>query len=403
MKTNNTGIRKITCRLSVRFVAEDDHVWHFDDSWNVVIGEFSLSNFGGEKLQVTFVFNADIVKTDKTGHSTLTIPYEGLNELQPYLEKLETILDLLTLHSGIPLAIEDGSFVFTGGGYGSSSNPVTNVSKLHDISGLQKRFANLIASGSDVGNALRFFRLSQIDKDYNGKAVKLWATLEALYKGYEKGEDTICKKLSKKEKKQIRDAINGQTKLSDEEKKRLIDTVFMQKLSSKSTLLSRKLKLMNSNGDYKEEEIKDLVAWWSDTRNAPSHGERIKRDDEERQDAVDDCEDTVETLLESGVTPSMHAYFIGHPKDVDQGFWDKKDSTITKMSEDCWIKPTPWGTYLLENMGHHKVGNNMPLLYVSHDKVYELSRDGHTELLDMSSLPKHYQEAVNKVQKKLNE
>ena len=192
MKTNNTGIRKITCRLSVRFVAEDDHVWHFDDSWNVVIGEFSLSNFGGEKLQVTFVFNADIVKTDKTGHSTLTIPYEGLNELQPYLEKLETILDLLTLHSGIPLAIEDGSFVFTGGGYGSSSNPVTNVSKLHDISGLQKRFANLIASGSDVGNALRFFRLSQIDKDYNGKAVKLWATLEALYKGYEKGEDTIC-------------------------------------------------------------------------------------------------------------------------------------------------------------------------------------------------------------------
>lgn len=403
MKTNNSGIRKITCKLTVRFVSEDDHIWHFDDSWNVVIGEFSLSNIGGEKLQVTFVFDADNVKTDKTGHSTLTIPHEGLNELQPYLEKLEVILDLLTLHSGIPLAIEDGSFVFSGGGYGSSSNPVTNVSKLHDISGLQKRFANLATSDSDVSNALRFFRLSQIDKDYNGKAVKLWATLEALYKGYEKGEETICKKLDKKEKKQIRDAINGQTKLSGEEKKRLIDTVFMQKLSSKSTLLSKKLKLMNSNGDYKEEEIKDLVAWWSDARNAPSHGERIKRDDEERQDAVDDCEDTVETLLESGVIPSMHAYFIGHPDDVDQGFWDKNDSTITKMSEDCWIKPTPWGTYLLENMGHHKVGNNMPLLYVSHDKIYELSRDGKTEISDISVLPKEYQEAVNKVQKKLNE
>ncbi len=367
-----------------------------------MIGEFSLLNVGGEKLQVTFVFDAGIVNTDKDGHSILTMPHEGLNELQPYLEKLEIIIDLLTLHSGIPLEIEDGSFVFTGGGYGSSSNPVTNVSKLYDIFGLQKRFANLVTSDNDVTNALRFFRLSQIDKDYNGKAVKLWATLEALYKGYEKGEDTICKKLSKKEKKQIRDAINGQTKLSDEEKKRLIDTVFMQKLSSKSTLLSRKLKLMNSNGDYKEEEIRDLVAWWSDARNAPSHGERIKRDDEERQDAVDDCEDTVETLLESGVTPSMHAYFIGHPDDVDQGFWDKNDSTISKMSEDCWIKPTPWGTYLLENMGHHKVGNNMPLLYVSHDKVYELSKDGHIEILDISSLPKHYQEAVNKVQKKLN-
>jgi len=403
MKTSSSGIKKITSRLTVRFVAEDDHVWHFDDSWNIILGEFSISNLGGEKLQVSFVFDAVIVNSDKDGHSILTIPHEGLNELQPYLEKLEIILDILTLHSGIPLAIEDGSFIFTGGGYGSSSNPVTNVSKLHDISGLQKRFANLTTSDNDVSNALRFFRLSQIDKDYNGKAVKLWATLEALYKGYEKSEDTICKKLNKKEKQQIRDAINGQTILSDDEKKRLIDTLFMQKLSSKSTLLSRKLKLMNSNGDYKEEEIKDLVAWWSNARNAPSHGERIKRDDEERQDAVDDCENTVETLLESGVTPSMHAYLIGHPEDVDQGFWDKNDSTITKMSEDCWIKPTAWGAYLLENMGHHKVGDNMPLLYVSHDKIYELSRDGKTEISDIRALPKEYQEAVNNVQKKLNE
>lgn len=403
MNKDNSGIRKITCKLFVRFVTEDDHSWHFDDSWNIALGEFSLSNLGGEKLQITFVFDADIVKIDKTGRSTVTIPHDGLDDLQPYLEKLEIILDVLTLHSGIPLAIEDGSFVFTGGGYGTSSNPVTNISKLSDVSGLQKRFSGLVVSDSDVGNALRFFRLSQIDKDYNGKAMKLWATLEALYKGYEKSEDTICKKLNKKEKKQIRDVINSQTKLSVEEKERLINSILMQKLSSKSTLLSRKLKLMNSNGDYKQEEIKDLVAWWSDARNAPSHGERIRRDDEERQNAVDDCEDTVEVLLESGVTPSMHAYFIGHPDDVDQGFWDKNDSTVTKMSEDCWIKPTPWGTYLLENMGHHKVGNNMPLLYVSHDKVYELSKDGNTEILDINTLQKRYQEAVNKVQKKLNE
>lgn len=403
MKVNNSGIRKIICKVTIRFIAEDDHIWHFDDSWNVVLGEFSLSNVGGEKLQVTFMFDADIIKTNKIGKSTLIIPHEDLNELQPYLEKLEIILDLLTLHSGTPLAIEDGSFVFTGGGYGSSTNPVTNISKLHDVSGLQKRFDNLINSSSGVDNAIRFFRLSQIDKDYNGKVVKLWATLEALYKGYEKSEDTICKKLDKKEKKQIRDAINNQTKLSDDEKKRLIDTMFMQKLSSKSTLLSRKLKLMNSNGDYKEEEIKDLVAWWSDARNAPSHGERIKRDDEERQNAVDDCEDTVETLLESSVTPSMHAYFIGHPNDVDQNFWNKNDLTITKMTDDCWVKPTHWGTYLLENMGHHKTGNKMPLLYVSHDKVYQLSQNGNTEVSDINTLPKHYQEAVDKIQKKLNE
>jgi hypothetical protein len=397
-----SGIRKITCKLFVHFKDEDDHIWRFDDSWNIVIGEFSLSNLGGDKLQMSFIFNADIVKTEETGNTTMTIPYEGLEEFQPCLEKIEVLLDMLTLHCGIPLTIEDGSFVFNGGGYASSSNPVINTVKLNDVSGLQKRFANLIGAHTDMSNAIRFFRLSQLDKDYNGKAVKLWSSLEALYKGYEKSEETICKKLTKSEKKQILDAINNQTKLSDPEKKRLTDIVCMQKLSSKSTLLSKKLKLMNSSGDYKEEEIKELVAWWSDARNAPSHGEVIKRDDEERQNAVDDCENTVEMLLQSAVTPSMHAYFIGHPSDVDQNFWDENDSTITKKSADCWIKPTPWDTYLLENMGHHKVGNNMPLLYVTHNKIYKLSKEGYDDVSDVSNLPKHYQDAVKKVQTKLN-
>jgi DNA-binding ferritin-like protein (Dps family) len=45
----------------------------------------------------------------------------------------------------------------------------------------------------------------------------------------------------------------------------------------------------------------------------------------------------------------------------------------------------------------------MPLLYVSHDKVYELSQDGKTEISNISTLPKEYQKAVKKVQKKLNE
>lgn len=385
----------------MKFVAEDDHIWHFDDTWNISIGDFTIQNMGGDKLRVSFSFEADVISISEDGHSTLTIPHEGLDELQPHLERLETLLDLLTLHSGIPLSIEDGSLVFRGAGYTTNSNPVTNTKPLHDVSGLEARFTGLTVSENDVANALRFFRLSLLDKDYNGKAVKLWATLEALYKGYEKSEETICKKLTKKEKNEIRRVINSQEKLSDEEKKRLIDALFVQKLSSKSSLLSKKLNLMNSSGDYKEEEIRDLVAWWSDARNAPSHGERIKRDDEDRKDAVDDFEDTAEMLLQSSVNPSMHAYFIGHPKDVERGFWNKNDSTITKFTDDCWVKPTEWGTYLLEHMGKHKVGNNAPLLYVSHNKVYELSPTGNTEVTDIESLPQNYRDAVIKTQSKL--
>jgi len=395
---------KYHCSVLAKFISEDNQIWHFDDSWNVNIGGFQLQNHGGEKLKISFTFEAALTSISPDGRRTTIIADEDLDEFQPHRdEKLEVLLDLLSLHAGTPLAIIDGSFVIQGGGYGSSCSPVTNTLSLFDTSGLEKRYQNLLSNKNDLTNALRFFRLSLMDKDWNGKAIKLWATLEALYKGYELAEDPICRKLSRQEKKQIRNVINNQEKLSDREKQRLINTIFMQKLSSKSTLLSQRLHLMNEGGSYEEDEIAELVAWWSDARNAPSHGERIRPDDEERQNAVDDFEDTVEMLLQSGVTPAMHAYFIGHPDDVERGFWDKNDETITKETDDCWIKPTEWGRYLLENMGHHKVGSNMPLLYVSHDKAYELSREGITELVDISSLPEQYQVAIKKVQKKLNE
>lgn len=390
----------VHCLIQIKAEAEDDHIYHFDDTWNITVDNFRFSKNGEDKLKVEFDFPSNLHEITDDGQRVTVIPHEGLEELQPQLEKLEVLLDIMSLHTGVPLAIVDGSYEFRGGGFGSSSNPVTNSLSLHDVHGLEKRYNNVIKN-DELGNAIRLFRLALIDKEYTGKGIKFWAALEALYRKEKEGIATIWSTLSKEEQESLAKGIES---LSIEQglKDKLLGGLKYQKVLNDKEVLSEKIKLMNSSGDIPQEDIKKLLRWWSEPRNMSAHGQRIKRDDESRQDAIDDLEDTIETLLQTGLNPSMHAYFIGHPKDVEGGFWDENDHIISKISEDCWVQPTGWGNYLLENIGLHKVGNNGSLVYVTHDKVIEITADKRVELSDFSMLPKTYQETIVKIQKKLN-
>lgn len=312
--SNNQIMSNVACSLQAKFVAEDDHIYKFDDSWNVTIGDFQLSNRGNTELQIRFSFQAKLRSVDKKGHSTVLLPHEDLPEMQPYLEKLEILLDLLSLQVGIPLAIEDGSFEFNAVGYSTKSNPVTNTSKLYDLIGLEKRYQNMLKNENLV-NATRFFRLSQIDGEYNGKAIKLWATLEALFKGYKREIKTIWSKLKQTDKNKLESIINS-LPIKVKEKQSLLNAIKERKLLSPTQLLSRKIKLMNSSGEYSERDTAELISWWSKSRNNPAHGERIKRNDEDKQDAIDDLENTLETLLEGDLTPSCMATSL-----VTQTMW----------------------------------------------------------------------------------
>lgn len=401
---NTKTMSNVTCSFLVKFIAEDDHIYNFDDSWNVTIGDFQLSNRGNTRLQIRFSFQAKLRSVDKKGHSTVLLPHEDLSEIQPYLEKLEILLDLLSLQVGTPLAVEDGSFEFNAVGYSTKSNPVTNTNKLYDLAGLEKRYQDLLKNENLV-NATRFFRLSQIDREYNGKAIKLWATLEALYKGYKKEVKTIWSNLKRSDQNKLETTINS-LPIGEKEKQSLLSALKERKLLSPTELLSRKIKLMNSGGEYSEKDTAGLVSWWSKSRHNPAHGERIKRNDENKQEAIDDLGNTLETLLQSDLTPSLYGYFIGHPDDVDGNLWNKNDHTIRKLSKRCWIKPSHFilgaNDQLFKDIGHHKVQDNAPFLFVSHIKVISMSRDGVNEITDFSSLPKVFANAIKRVQKKLN-
>ncbi len=293
----------VNCSLLVKFIAEDDHIYNFDDSWNITIGDFQLLNKGNTRLQVKFSFQANLRSINEKGLSTLLLPDEHLPEIQPYLEKLEILLDLLSLQVGTPLAVEDGSFEFNAVGYSTKSNLVTNTNRLYDLTGLEKRYQNLLKNENLI-NATRFFRLSQIDREQNGKVIKLWATLEALYKGYKKENKTIWSNLDKTDRNKLQKVINS-LHIKKKEKLNLLNALKERKLLSPTELLSQKIKLMNSNGEYSEKDISQLVKWWSRSRHSPAHGERIKKSDENKQDAIDDMEDTLETLLKSALTPSF--------------------------------------------------------------------------------------------------
>jgi len=395
------SISTVQCTLEVKFISDDDHIYHFDDSWNVTVDNFKFSKVNDDKLCVEFTIQTQLHKTEDDGLKVTVLPHEGLDEFKPELEKLEIILDVMTLHSGIPLAIVDGSYKFRGGGYISSSNPVTNNSTLHDITGLEKRYKSLLQN-NDLTNAVRFYRLALIDKEYSGKSVKFWASLEALYKKEREKVGTIWNKLSIEEQNKLLKVIES-LGIDEGLREKLINSLKFQKILTEKEMLSKSIKLMNTNGDMPQEDIKNLIRLWSKPRNLSAHGERIKRDDEERQDAVDDLDDTIEILLQSKVNPSMHAYFIGHPQDIEGAFWDTDDHTISKISAECWVKPTQWGLYLLENIGKYKNNDNGPLIYVSHDQIIEISKDIKSELSGIDHLPDDYKKAITKIQEKLNQ
>lgn len=394
-------LSSVHCSIQIKAVTEDDHIYHFDDTWNITIDNFCFSKHGDDKLKVQFDFQSNLHDMTDDGRRVTVIPHEGLEEFQPQLEKLEILLDIMSLHTGVPLAMVDGSYEFRGGGFGSRSNPVTNSLSLHDVRGLEKRYNNVIRN-DDLGNAIRLFRLALIDKEFTGKGIKFWAALEALYRKEKEGIATIWSTLNNEEQKSLTETIQS---LSSEQnlKDKLIGALKYQKVLTDKEVLSEKIMLMNSAGDIPQDDIKKLLRWWSEPRNMSAHGQRIKRDDETRHEAIDDLEDTMETLLQTGLSPSMHAYFIGHPNDVDGSFWDEKNHIINKVSQECWVHPTGWGNYLLENIGKHKISNNCPLVYVSHDKVIEITADNRIELEDISRLPKSYQETIVKIQKKLNQ
>jgi len=83
---NTKTMSNVICSLLVKFVAEDDHIYNFDDSWNVTIGDFQLSNRGDTRLQIRFSFQAKLRSVDKKGHSAVLLPHEDLSEIQPYLD-----------------------------------------------------------------------------------------------------------------------------------------------------------------------------------------------------------------------------------------------------------------------------------------------------------------------------
>ncbi len=395
---------KVNCSLNIKFLGEDDHIYTFDDTWNIDVGDFQIQNTLGNKLKVSFQFTAQLESLDEEGGRMFEIPHEELAELQPYLEKLEILLDILSFQTDLPLKIEDGSFEFNGGGYASTSNPVINTISLQDLPGLTKRYQNLLKK-EELINTFRFFRLSQIDNEPNGKAIKLWATLEALYKGYEKNIKSIWSTLIPSDQKVLLETIES-LETGPDEKAHLKAALESRKTLSKTEMLSQKIKLMSPDGEHTQEQIKGLVSWWASSRHNPAHGTRIKQSDEVKLDALNDLESTLEMLLGDTVRPSTLHFFIGHPNDLGEKFWSKDDYTVKQLSSECWVKPGNLilGTHdqILESIGNQKISNNKPFLYVSHDQIILLDKNGLSRITDLSTLPQEFKEAVEKIQIRLN-
>lgn len=406
---NNDSIVK--CSILIKFYSSDNDVYRFNDSWNFKIDKYQFKRIDDFNVKIEFCYSEKLYDVKNKKISIGKIPSRFSDIFVEELDRVVSLIDLISLHISQPLEIIYDSLEFsaeTGATLAPKNDRTIEISDIDDIS---SRFDYLLGK-NNVRNSLRFFRLSQIDNDINGKGIKLWATLEGLYSGFEKGNKPILNNISEDHNVKLCELINEFYEISLEDKETLKRVIKDIKQFSKKNLLANKLDLTDEKGTLSKEETEKLLDWWSGPRNKPAHGARIKPMDKASEDAIEDMEDNTKMFLFDSIKPPMYGYFLGDPADFknkenqsENTFLDpRKDYSAQKHYDDCVSSPTSWDDkdYLIKHVLFNKYGENRPILFITHDKVMDIKANSNLSQENVKKLPKHYQKVIELLQKKLN-
>ena len=401
----------VKCSILIKFFSSNNDIYRFEDSWNFVIDKYKFTKVDDLNVKIEFNYNEKLYDVKNKKISIAKIPGSSGEIFLNELDNVTSLVDLISLHVSQPLEIIYDSLEFSAETGATLAPKNDHTVKISDIDNILSRYNNLL-NKNNVRNSIRFFRLSKIDNDLNGKGIKLWATLEGLYSGFEKGNKPIFNNVSKDHYTELCKLIDGFNEISHEDRETLKKVIKDIKQFSKKQLLANKLDLMNEKGTLSKEEIEDLLDWWSSSRNLPAHGTRVKPMDDKAEDVIDDMEDTVTNVLFSSIKPPMYGYFLGDPADFknkenqdNKTFLDyTKDCVAKKHYKDCVSWPTAWNDkdYLIKNVVFSKYGKNRPLLFITHDEVLNIEKNLTMSQEDIKKIPKRYQKVIVVLKEKLN-
>lgn len=393
-------MNKVQVKLLIRFQSDEDN-FHlkFSSDWNFSIDGFQFSFINENQVQVSFEYEAELSEEWADGQIAHRIPSEGDPEFEEKREKLEKVLDLISLSSGHGIKIQTGSATVSSRGIGSS-NPVENtrVVVLPDVEGITKRL-EYVKRRNDKGlfNGLRSYRMSLSYEDSGEKIAKLWGVIEQLY------SKTGGKMFSSEELDKLKQLLNDWDVSPDFKREIVLTRAKDAPEISPMESMVAKVKLMDEEGDFSPEEIRKILSEWRKARSSTAHGGR-RSSSEEVDDVLWDIEQTVEALIGNQVYPKMIRYLLFQESDINKEFLERQGFLVSKLKDGYCAYAIRFGDF-----EHYKTflpneltSNEASIYVVSHNEIHKLTKTN-TQLVGMDDLKEPIKGFISTLQNKIND
>jgi hypothetical protein len=277
-------------------VANNTHRNHagFSEEWNFTIDRYIFNRVNEDEVRVSFTFDAVLKKYDEEHGMIEECPSEYLPEFQKYEEEIETILDLVSLKSGVGIRIKEESFLFSAATCKDNEFQNRHLVKVADTKELFSQFSSpQTENDKKLKLALRLYRQSLLSNDPRDKMIMLYSALEQLFSEENKPL------LEGEELKQVVKVLQEVT-ISEEKKKVIMERIRDIRKSPK-TMIVENLEIAYGKERVSEEEKVRIVTNWNKYRSKIAHGKIVQKRDEDFDIAVSEVDSMIDSILERSI------------------------------------------------------------------------------------------------------
>ena len=370
-------LRRMKVHASVKLISDDynQKIGEFD----LEVGGFVFHRVSDSELRVDFAFETDPIVEEEGIGKVFEVPHQDNQDLMQKETELDSLLDLLSISEDIHLRIDHDSYSFTYENGSIGSSVVTGNELRFDGDGqlIGEMFDNLKASGDEIIDSLRFYRLSKLEFDGGEQAVQLWNIVERLY-----GEQPHDKYLSKGELAEAKTFL-VESSIPESKHEKIMAALNGIHPVSVRDLYAGKIQLRNNDGTIMSlEDKKKMFGVWKDLRNYHGHGTYILRNPELELELII-ISDTVKLFLEGKVLPRLYHVVMFKTGSLAEA-WQNSPSTV---SYGEWHASYSRGSdkglvHILENTLH----DGVRVYVVYPNRVIEVKKGAHVEI-DLEKIP----------------
>lgn len=373
----------------------------FGDGWDFTIKKYTFKKVSDTRVEVQFSFSANlhIVEDGETVHELPSVHTDAYQEEE---EKLDRVLDVLSLHMSCGIWIVPDSHRFTTATSrdGQRQSQKTINRKTSDELEDQLSFLDDKDINQPIIRALRHYRSFLNDNELGWKITKLWSIIETLY-GYKAG-GSLMSIVLKEEREDLYKKINSFSSLNNNQKAVLIDRLKSTQEKGIIEIISNRINIMNEEGTISDEEKAKMLKPWQKTRGKQSHGNIIPKRNQEELFSLFDMESFIETMLGNQLKPKILSFLVFEKDSLQDTVYKHYGKIVSKSRSilSLPIRSNNAGFYKKELKYYVKDKGSLILLV--HCKNIQCLRNDEWQETTKENLPKSFKNIVEKLQEKIN-